>query len=88
MATNCSISATASSVGKILYDISYHYLLPVYSVLGLGTNVVLLVAFYRRSRKEQAYGYQVLQTVSKTLEVITFALLLIQLFRREMFCVV
>lgn len=50
----------------------YRIILIFYLTVGSSANFILLLAFHKQSKTEQAYGYQVAFTVSKTFEILSF----------------
>lgn len=47
--------------------------MPLYVLIGVAGQSVCLIAFRKQTKKESAYGYQLYLSVSKVLEVLTFA---------------
>lgn len=74
---NCTHSDAYIAFGNGVNKFAYNYVLHIYLPVGLGSNIILLAAFYRQAKTQQAYTYQVILTVSKTLEVLCFGFLLV-----------
>lgn len=61
----------------------YRYLIFVYILIGCTSHIILLAAFYKQSKTEKAYGYQVIYSVSKTLEIFFFGTFLFARLRLD-----
>lgn len=80
MATNDTnnIISTCSITIYRLYIIDqlrigvYHVLTILYLIIGISTSLILLAAFYKQSRTERAYRYQIVFTLSKLFETYAF----------------
>lgn len=68
----CNISVLAMVIAEKLELSIYHVLTPIYLIVGISTDIILLFAFYKQSKTEKAYGYQVIFTISKMLEIFAF----------------
>lgn len=51
-----------------------YIVMPFYLTVGLSTNIILLVAFYKQSKQDNAYAYQVSLTMSKSCEIFTYSM--------------
>lgn len=54
--------------------IAYHVVTPIYFSIGLLGHLLVLFGFYRQTKKEPAYVYQVFLTISETVEIVVFTL--------------
>lgn len=77
---DCGLSNLTIAISAYFPFVSYKILLPMYLVVGLAGNVTLLIAFWKRSKTEKPYTYQVILTASKTLEIWCFGVYLFTLF--------
>src|SRR4051794_6486166 len=66
---SCGLSYLAVDTAEKLEAIVYRIQYPICIIVGMSGNIVLLFTFYKQSKTESAYGYQVVLTISKTLEV-------------------
>lgn len=75
--TTCTWTDSSKSIAKEFETIIYHYLTPTYIIIGCSGNLILLNAFHKQSKTEKAYWYQVIFTISKTIEILIFGTFLI-----------
>lgn len=75
--SDCNLTEPSKEIGNVLEFVVYHVFTFIYLIVGLSGNIILLIAFWKQSRKECAYGYQVIFTVSKTLEIFWFGTFLL-----------
>lgn len=54
--------------------IAYYICMPLYFVIGISGNTILLLAFYKQAKKEKAYAYQIFLALSKICEIFFFSL--------------
>lgn len=65
----CGLSNTTLHIHEVFHFTSYYIVMPVYFVLGLSGNIILLIAFRKQSKSDAAYAYQIFLTSSKILEI-------------------
>jgi hypothetical protein len=66
------LSPTSFAAADVMEFIIYRIITFFYLIIGIVSNFILLIAFYKQSKTEKAYGYQVVFTVSKTFEIFSF----------------
>lgn len=69
---SCTITEAGIEAASALRIVIYHVLTFIYLILGISTKLILLLAFYRQSKTEKAYAYQVVFTISKIFETFAF----------------
>lgn len=69
--SDCSWSHSASDIAAF---ISYNVVMPFHFVFGLFSYSLAFVSFYKKAKEEKAFGYQIIVTISESIEVITFAI--------------
>lgn len=69
----CTWSDSEISLTLWINYVVYFIVLPVYIVIGLAQNFILLIAFYKKSTTDRPYMYQVFLTFSKTFEILMFS---------------
>src|SRR5688572_30698880 len=74
---DCGLSNFTLAIADYIFFGSHRVLLPIYLVVGLAGNITLLVAFWKKSKVEQPYAYQMILTISKTLEIWCFGTFMI-----------
>src|SRR5687768_12551137 len=62
------------ATGKQAFFITYHIITPIYFFLGILGHFLCIIAYYRQSKKEKSYMYQIFVTGSETIEISTSAL--------------
>lgn len=62
------------STAKTIQFASYDILMPLLVILGLCGHTVCLVSFYKQSKKETAYRYQIFLSISQAIANITYAI--------------
>lgn len=77
----CGITNSTLETINLLHFLSYVVLNQIYLIVGFLGNLILLIAFYRQSKTEKAYGYQIYLTISKIFEVLSFSIFLTTLKR-------
>lgn len=70
MTIDCNITDSRRSFEDVLYFVIYYVILPIYFIVGMTGNVMLLLAFRRQAKTDRAYAYQIFLTSSKTLEIL------------------
>lgn len=74
MATNSCLSDDLLWVRDNLALLTYTIAMPPYFLIGMGGNILMIIAFYKQSKKEKTYAYQVFLTVSRSLEILFITL--------------
>lgn len=72
--TNCSLGESLLAIEKQLSFAAYTVVTPIYFIIGILSRGLCLVAFYKQSKHDKAYGYQGFAALSELFEVITVAL--------------
>lgn len=74
MADDCYYPPSLQKLQDVMWLVAYYISMPLYFVVGIGGNVMLLIAFYKQAKQEKAYAYQIFLTLSKLCEIFTFSL--------------
>lgn len=70
---DCGISYAILVMQNVTFIIGYGVVTAFYILIGLTGNITLLISFYKQSKKDSAYAYQVFLTTSKALEIFFFS---------------
>lgn len=76
---SCNLSDPIVHFKRGVSIAAYDILPPIYFVMGICSRCVCLVTFCKHYRKDKAFGYQILSSVSEILKVLTVTLCLVTL---------
>jgi hypothetical protein len=72
--TNCSLNGALLQFQEWAMFTDSFIVMPFYLTVGFSSNIILLIAFYKQSKHDNAYSYQVTLTLSKSCEIFSFSM--------------